>query len=160
MTTAETISLLNFPDDPQHFLKAHKGFFAALPTLQATLKQMFDKALEKFNNAPENTDEIVRRAEMVVLWLVRAAYDDFLAVVILAQQGMGFSAMIMVRSALYREISEPEAHQATMRGHGLAVSAMKLLAKSFDLKMGDDVLKPGKTLSEVLASAVRNWQRT
>lgn len=275
-------SLLNFPDDQQRFLEAHRDFLAVLPQLQATLKHMIDEALERFNNAPEDADETVRRAEMIVLWLVRAAYDDFLALVILTQQGMGFSAMIMVRSmyerlvtgaffserpeeatkfvehsvvhewklwqrmlkgrpslaesytkeklsefekkyqaanekrkveqcskcgqpitkeawtrialdqmaeivnpdlsfgkwysscylvptahahanpmgleariivddqgALYRDISEPEAHQAAIRGHGLAVSAMKLLDQSFDLEMAADVMNQEKRFMEV-----------
>lgn len=86
----------------KNFIANHEGFLREFPEIKALTDKMFTLVLEKYNaellSGAKNHDETtLRLAQLIVLYLCRTAFDAFGDLLILAGNGKGFAARMMLR---------------------------------------------------------------
>src|SRR5271170_3423586 len=96
----------------QRFVATHEPLIREFPEIHALLNVMFTRALQEYNDEgtsdvtglePSEADETEERlAQIVVLDLERVAFDDFVELLTLAGNEMGFGAYKILRSLYER----------------------------------------------------------
>lgn len=86
----------------KNFIANHEGFLREFPKIKALTDKMFMLVLEKYNaglpsGAMQHDETTLRLARLIVFYLCRTAFDAFGDVLILAGNGRGFAARMMLR---------------------------------------------------------------
>jgi hypothetical protein len=89
----------------KRFISTHEGFLREFPEIQKLADKMFALTLEHYNEQPQTEltelkpqEQIaLRLAQIVVHYLARTVFDAFGDLLILAGNGRGITAMVMLR---------------------------------------------------------------
>lgn len=87
------------------FLDSHVPFLQEFPALQSLANKMWDAALDRYNEPLDNVpvgEELekataLRLAQIIVFYLARASFDCFYDIFLVAGNGRGFAAKMMLR---------------------------------------------------------------
>ncbi|MGH9727711.1 MAG: DUF5677 domain-containing protein [Candidatus Acidiferrales bacterium] len=85
----------------KRFINAHQAFLTEFPELKALANKMFRLTIDRYReepqtpHTPEQTE--LRLAQIIVHYLARTVFDAFGDLLILAGNGRGFAARIMLR---------------------------------------------------------------
>lgn len=102
---SESSPIVGDPHTHKRFLDGHVLLLIDFPEIQKLANQLWDAALERYNEPPKaelhgeelQQDTAIRLAQIIVFYLVRTAFDGFYDVFILAGNGRGFAAKMMLR---------------------------------------------------------------
>lgn len=89
----------------KRFIEEHEAFLREFPDILRLFNQMFSLTLERYNQLPQrglaestdSEDTNLRLAQIIVHFLARIVFDAFGDLLILAGNGRGFAAMMMLR---------------------------------------------------------------
>jgi len=102
---SESPPVVGAPDTHKRFLDGHVPLLIEFPEIQNLANKLWDKALERYNQRPEEElqgeqlrqDTAIRLAQIIVFYLARTAFDGFYDVFILAGNCRGCTAKMMLR---------------------------------------------------------------
>jgi hypothetical protein len=85
----------------RRFIATHEAFLREFPEILSLFNKMFALTLERYNEGPQTEptpeEAELRLAQIIVHYLARTVFDAFGDLLILAGNGRGFAAMIMLR---------------------------------------------------------------
>ena len=89
------------PSVQMRFIATHQAFLKEFPELKALAEKMFRLTLDRYREEPQTPDTQkqteLRLAQIIVHYLARTVFDAFGDLLILAGNGRGFAARIMLR---------------------------------------------------------------
>ena len=156
----------------RRFISSHENFLREFPELKSLTEEMFKMSIEGYNaqfqtDEVESAEEFTKRlAQIIVFYLGRTTFDAFGDLLILAGNGRGFAARMMLRvmyehliTAAFIAYNPPEAKQFSEHA---SIQKGKVLNRSMKIipniknTLGDDTIRKVQEQFQQARSQLKN----